>query len=90
MNFYFDHKRNVLALQTSRRNQMRPHLRPDGIPTRNDEFYLTAAEKVINSAIEAVEALGASSALTEAVVLLVKARDRVADAVENREPSDTR
>lgn len=60
----------------------RPGKRPDGIPTRCDQQWKTAAELAIDSAMEAVEAAGASVALTDAVTLLSKARDRVADHVE--------
>lgn len=60
----------------------RPHLRPDGIPTRSDMRYWTPAELAIWEAMGAVEAAGASPALTDALNLLIKARDRVADHVE--------
>lgn len=62
----------------------RPHLRPDGIPTRIDLRYLTPAELAIRAAMYEVEKAGASIALTDAVTLLGKARDRVADHVEGR------
>lgn len=60
----------------------RPHLREDGIPTRCDTSLMSDAEVVITSAMRAVEMTGSSTALTDAVVLLGKARDRVADHVE--------
>lgn len=53
-----------------------------GLPI--DLNFHTAAEKAITDAIYAVEAAGASPALTDAVVLLGKARDRVADHVESK------
>lgn len=62
----------------------REHLRPDGIPTRADRRFWTQAEHAIDHAIEAVEAGGASEALTDAVTLLTKAKGRVADHVEGR------
>lgn len=61
----------------------RPAKRPDGIPTRIDRHWMTVAELAIMDAMEAVEKAGASTALTDAVVLLSKARDRVADHVES-------
>jgi len=61
---------------------VRPKSREDGIPTRNSVQDWTPAEHAISIAIEAVEASGASPALTDAVVLLGRARDRVADHVE--------
>lgn len=61
----------------------RPRLRPDGIPTRIDSLWQTPAEIAINNAMAAVECHpGGSLALTEAVTLLSKARDLVADHVE--------
>lgn len=65
----------------------RPHLRDDGIPTRCDRDLMSYAEIAISDAMAAVEDAGASVALTDAVVLLSKARDRVADHVEGRFPS---
>lgn len=66
----------------------RPVRRPDGIPTRADMQWMTAAELAIREAIQAVEAAGASVALTDAVTLLSKAQDRVADHVEGRWQND--
>lgn len=60
----------------------RPRVRPDGIPTRADMQFMTDAERAILLAIGAVESAGASVALTDAVVLLGQARERVADHVE--------
>ncbi len=64
-------------------NMPRPHKRPDGIPTRADVTLWSPAEKAIGDAMAAVEAAGASPALTDAVTLLEQARDRVADHVES-------
>lgn len=61
---------------------LRPHTRADGIPTRIDARYDTLAERTIRTAIEKVEVAGASTALTDACVLLKKALERVADHVE--------
>lgn len=60
----------------------RPQKRPDGISTRCDLQFHTMAERAITEAMQAVEQAGASPALTDAVNLLSKARDRVADHVE--------
>ena len=64
--------------------EARPHLRGDGIPTRNDLTQMSDAELAIVKAVREVEAAGASKALTDAVVLLQQARERVADHVEGR------
>ncbi len=61
---------------------MRPSKRADGWPTRSDTLLMTPAELAISSAMFEVEKAGASVALTDAVTLLSKARDRVADHVE--------
>ena len=63
---------------------IRPHLRFDGIPTRCDRNWKTPAERAIDDAMEAVERHGGSLKLTEAVTLLSKARDCVADHVEGK------
>jgi len=60
----------------------RPKFRDDGWPTRADVLLLSPAELAIRAAIEAVEITGASIELTDAVILLGKARDLVADHVE--------
>jgi hypothetical protein len=61
---------------------VRPAKRPDGLPTRIDIQWMTPAEVAIRDAMLAVENAGGSVALTDAVTLLSKARDRVADHVE--------
>lgn len=43
------------------------------------------AERAIQEAVDEVERAGASVALTDAVVLLGKARERVADHMEGKE-----
>lgn len=60
----------------------RSKLREDGIPTRCDVNTMTPVELMIMEAMRAVDKLGASPALTDAVNLLSQARDRVADHVE--------
>jgi hypothetical protein len=64
---------------------VRPAKRPDGIPTRIDINWLTAAELATREAMHAVEKAGGSPALTDALTLLSKARDRIADHVEGKE-----
>jgi hypothetical protein len=60
----------------------RPAKRPDGFPTRSDMQWMTKSELAIRDAMLAVENAGGSIALTDAVTLLGRARDRVADHVE--------
>lgn len=55
---------------------------PNGIPRRSFIPEWTAAEFAISNAMEEVEELGADVLLTEAVVLLGKAKDKVADYIE--------
>ena len=62
----------------------RPATRPDGIPTRIDMHWMTPAELAITDAVLAVEAAGASPALTSAVMLLLQARERVANHTEGK------
>jgi hypothetical protein len=64
---------------------IRPAKRPDDVPTRIDVNWWTRAEDAISKAQVAVEHTGASPALTDAVILLQKARERVADHVEGKE-----
>ena len=64
----------------------RPAQRPDGWPTRAAVEWRTPAEVAIVDAMYAVENAGGSLALTDAVILLGKARDRVADHVEGIKP----
>lgn len=61
----------------------RPAMRPDGIPTRSDTQWMTEAELAILRAMQEVERVGGSPALTDAVTLLGQARERVADHVES-------
>jgi hypothetical protein len=68
----------------------RSHLRDDGFPTRQDTSLYTPAETAIREAMLAVEAVGASDALTEAVVLLDRARNLVADHVEAKDEGPDR
>lgn len=57
-------------------------LRPDGFPRRNDLTLQTPAETAIRNAVLIVEAAGAHPLLTDAVLLLQQAREKVADFVE--------
>jgi hypothetical protein len=54
----------------------------DGMPRRNRLDLNTPAELAIREAMMAVESCGAHVLLTEAVTLLGKAKDLVADFVE--------
>lgn len=56
------------------------------VPRRIDLNRMVPAERAITEAMHLVEGMGASPALTEAVVLLGKARDRVADHVDVEAP----
>ena len=57
-------------------------LRPDGFPQRNDLTLFTAAERAIWDAMQAVEEMPGHPLLTDAVILLGQAREKVADFVE--------
>lgn len=61
------------------------------IPRRADINRHSPAETAIREAILAVEAMPPSPTLTEAVILLGKAKDRVADYVDAQEalPADS-
>ena len=52
------------------------------IPRRIDILRNTPAELAIRNAILAVEAMAADTRLTDAVVLLMQAREKVADFVD--------
>jgi hypothetical protein len=54
----------------------------DGVPRRARLDHLTLAETAIYNAIQSVESMGADVRLTNAVVLLQRARDQVADFVD--------
>ena len=54
----------------------------DGIPRRARMDLYTPAEKAIREAVNAVELAGAHPILTEAVILLGQAQEKVADFVE--------
>lgn len=72
----------LAAWAKSDRKSGRAKSRPDGISTRCDRQFMSDAELAISAAMAEVEKAGASTALTDAVMLLSKARDRVADHVE--------
>lgn len=63
------------------RRARRTH-RDDGFPTRGDMQWWTEPERAIQDAAWKVEEAGASPALTDAVALLARARERLADHVE--------
>lgn len=54
------------------------------IPRRNQMQQWTPAEIAIFGAMQAVEAAGANPLLTEAVVLLEQAREKVANYVDQK------
>lgn len=54
------------------------------IPRRNRMDLWSPAERAIFEAIQAVESVGAHPLLTQAVVMLGKARDRVSDFIDGR------
>lgn len=56
----------------------------DNIPRRICLDRMTPAELAIYNAVEAVERVGADILLTEAVILLQQARDKVADYVDGK------
>lgn len=56
----------------------------NGFPRRIRMDLYSPAEKAIRAAVEAVEEAGADIALTDAVILLGKAQERVADYVDAR------
>jgi len=58
----------------------------NAMPRRNQVLKWSAAEHAIYAAVQAVEALGADVRLTEAVVLLQEAREKVADYIEGVPP----
>jgi hypothetical protein len=53
-----------------------------GWPRRRDTLRWSDAERAINEAVQAVERMGANMALTDAVVLLAQAQERVAAYVD--------
>ena len=59
----------------------------DGLPRRIRYECFTPAEIAIYDAVQAVEAMPADTRLTEAVVLLQQARDKVADYVDDGLPN---
>ena len=67
---------------TDKRSGPRVKLREDGVPSRADMQLMSFAELSILKAMKAVEWAGGSPALTDAINLLCKAKDRVADHVE--------
>ena len=61
----------------------RPVKTDDGWPTRRDVSWYTVGEQAIREALLAVEGMGAHVLLTEAVMLLSQAQDKVADFAES-------
>ena len=61
-----------------------PSRREDGVPRRADTLLQAPAEMAVTDIMRQVEGLGASAALTDAVTLLQRARDRIADHLEGK------
>jgi hypothetical protein len=61
-----------------------PPVMVDGFPRRSRMDLMVPAELAICGAVEAVEKAGCDLRLTDAVILLARARDKVADFVERR------
>ena len=60
------------------------------IPRRSDISRSTPAENEIRRAVEFVEGMGCHPLLTEAVILLDQAREKVADYVDLTPPAEER
>lgn len=74
----------LMAILRDRRLVAQARALPPMIPSRRCRIdLLVPGEKAIYDAVAAVERMGADVRLTHAVVLLGKARDFVADFVEN-------
>lgn len=72
------------------RERSRPKLNEYGMATRADIRFDTDAERLCRITLGLVESMGASEALTNAVIHLDKARDFIADHVEREPPKDYR
>lgn len=55
----------------------------NGVPRRNRLDLMTYEERIIFQAMNEVESMGADTRLTEAVLLLAKAKDCVSDFIED-------
>ena len=69
--------------KTKARDGVTPNRIDMGFPRRNMLNEMTPAERAIYDAVQEVEKIGADVRLTEAVVLLTKARELVADFVDD-------
>lgn len=72
--------RALLATQTMEKGRVQ--MTHDQIPRRVRRDLCTPAENAIRAAVDAVETLGAHPLLTDAVIMLDKAREKVADYIE--------
>lgn len=61
----------------------------DGIPRRIRIDLYTPAETAIKNAVDAVEMTGAHPLLTDAVILLGQAKDKVSDFVDLQDEQHT-
>lgn len=66
-------------------NNPLPQFRPDGWPRRQDTSLYTEEERQLLALVHRVESLGASPMLTECVIALGDARNRLADHLEGVE-----
>lgn len=57
-------------------------------PRRNKLYEMTPAELAIYNAIQEVEKVGADPLLTDAVILLTQAKEKVADYIDGRNPNN--
>ena len=57
-------------------------------PRRNRVDLMVKAERMIFDAVGEVETMGCDTKLTDAVVLLSKARGKIADYVDEQNPSE--
>jgi hypothetical protein len=81
--FVFPFLHSVLVLQQlSARSGAKGQFMSDEIPRRIRLDRMTTAEKIIFDAVQEVERVGADVRLTDAVILLKQARDKVADYVD--------
>lgn len=56
----------------------------DGVPRRNRVDLMTSAELAIREAVDRVETMGADARLTEVVVMLQEAKDKLSDFVDDK------
>lgn len=75
---------NYRRARRARKNAGEVEAMIKGIPRRSQLESNTPAELAIRGAIQAVEEVGADPLLTDAVILLGQAREKVADYVDGQ------